>query len=231
MPEEVNPFQHVSNDCAAEDYNATCPACAIERENSKDPNPKEAGHSHDDSHRFYANCLGCLRRQAIREQSNPVEIRKWDRELEHPVHGERAEKAVEMLKQANEDSGKTDYRGRRLPLSELLDQTRLDPADPIDAVLEKMVATNRAKRRDYAADSDIFSNFRDVADMFGHPGITAVDVAYILLLVKVARLSSLRKNGRMEDPSNESVLDTYLDLSVYSVIVQALLKEKQDGVE
>lgn len=105
--------------------------------------------------------------------------------------------------------------------------TRLDPNDPIDQVLEKMVKTNRAKRRDYAADSDIFSNFRDVARMLGIPGVGAEEIAYILLLVKVARLRSLRVNGRMDDPSNESVLDTYLDLGVYSVIVQALRAESK----
>src|SRR6478752_3885571 len=83
----------------------------------------------------------------------------------------------------------------------------LDLNDPFDSAVAKLVAMNRKKRADYAADSDW---------------------ALVLLLTKIARLRSLRLNGRMEDPSNESVLDTYLDLAVYSVIVFALVSEAAD---
>lgn len=108
------------------------------------------------------------------------------------------------------------------------EQMKLDPEDEFDSVIIDMVKTNRKKRRDYAADSDIFSNFRDVARMFGHPDIGAREIAYILILVKVARLRSLRLNGRMDDAANESVLDTFLDMAVYSTITLALAKEEKD---
>lgn len=39
---------------------------------------------------------------------------------------------------------------------------------------------------------------------------------------KLARLTSLRQNGRMADPANEAVADTYLDLAVYAVITYAI---------
>ena len=104
---------------------------------------------------------------------------------------------------------------------------KLDPDDPFDNVLIDIVNMNRRKRKDYAADSDIFSNFRDSASNLGLEGFGPAEAAYQLLLTKVARLRSLRINGRMEDPSNESVLDTYLDLAVYAVIVLALVKEQQ----
>jgi hypothetical protein len=105
----------------------------------------------------------------------------------------------------------------------------LDPNDPFDSAVIKLVAMNRKKRSDYAADSDWASNFRDVASNFGLPGFSAAESAYTLLLTKIARLRSLRLNGRMDDPTNESVLDTYLDLAVYAIIVFALIGEGENG--
>jgi len=108
------------------------------------------------------------------------------------------------------------------------DFLQLDPTDKFDRVIIEMVEMNRKKRRDYAADTDIFSNFRDVAGNLGVEGFGPAESAYVLLLTKVARLRSLRVNGRMADPSNESVLDTFLDLAVYAAIVLALVKEATD---
>ena len=104
--------------------------------------------------------------------------------------------------------------------------TVLDPNDPFDKVVINMVSMNRKKRRGYAADSDPFSNFRDTARNMALEGFTATEAAYALLLTKISRLRSLRANRRMEDTANESVLDTYLDLAVYSVIVLALVEEQ-----
>lgn len=104
---------------------------------------------------------------------------------------------------------------------------KLSLNDPFDAAIIKMVAMNRSKRRDYAADDDLFSNFRSVADAMGLEGFGPVESALALLLTKVARLKSLRLNGRMEDPSNESVLDTYLDLAVYATIIIAMVSADQ----
>lgn len=105
----------------------------------------------------------------------------------------------------------------------------LDPNDPFDKVVINTVSMNRKKRRDYAADSDPFSNFRDTARNMALEGFSATEAAYALLLTKISRLRSLRANGRMEDTANESVLDTYLDLAVYSVIVLALVTEQEQA--
>lgn len=105
---------------------------------------------------------------------------------------------------------------------------RLDPADPFDKVLIEIRNMNRKKRADYAADSDIFSNFRDTASMLGLPGFTERESALFLILVKVARLKSLRANGRMDNPANESVVDTVLDLAVYAIIYLALMREYEN---
>lgn len=110
-----------------------------------------------------------------------------------------------------------------------LDSLTLDPNDPFDKVVIDMVNMNRKKRRDYAADSDPFSNFRDTARNMALDGFGPAEAAYVLLLTKVSRLRSLRANGRMENTANESVLDTYLDLAVYSVILLALVKERANG--
>lgn len=97
----------------------------------------------------------------------------------------------------------------------------LDPDDPFEATLISVVATNRAKRADYATDGDIFSNFREVAAQMGFASpVTAVDA---LIATKQARLKALTANGR--EPGNESVADTYLDRAVYSVIALALIRE------
>jgi hypothetical protein len=67
----------------------------------------------------------------------------------------------------------------------------LDPNDPFDAVLIEVVTMNRNKRKDYAGDGDLFSNFRDSSYNLGLEGFGPVEAAYQLLLTKVARLRSL----------------------------------------
>lgn len=103
----------------------------------------------------------------------------------------------------------------------------LDPSDPFDAALIPIVETNRRKRSDYAFDgADPFTNFRTTSSLLGLTGFGAPESALFNILQKVARLQSLRKNGRMDSPSNESVTDSALDLAVYSIIFYALVLEK-----
>ena len=101
----------------------------------------------------------------------------------------------------------------------------LDENDPFECVLVDIIRMNRRKRADYAADADIFSNFRDTASMLGLSGFSERESALFNILQKIARLKSLRANGRMDNPNNESVVDTVLDLAVYSVIYLALMRE------
>lgn len=98
----------------------------------------------------------------------------------------------------------------------------LNPNDPFERVIMDMVATNRRKRADYAVDGSPWSNFDDTANALGIDGFTPVDSVNFNIEQKSARLRSLRKNGRMQDPRNESVTDTYLDRAVYSVIALAM---------
>ena len=102
------------------------------------------------------------------------------------------------------------------------EQVVLNPDDPFEAVLVDIVRTNRRKRQDYAEDGSPFSNFDYTADALGLEGFSAVESAVFNINQKIARLRSLRKNGRINDPANEAVEDTYLDLAVYAVIAYAI---------
>lgn len=104
----------------------------------------------------------------------------------------------------------------------------LDPNDPFDAALIPIVQTNRRKRKDYAKDGDPFSNFKTTASMLGIKEFGPAESAFFNVLQKVARLQSLRMNGRMIKTANESVIDTYLDLAVYSVILYAIVIQSQE---
>lgn len=97
----------------------------------------------------------------------------------------------------------------------------LDPNDPFEAALIDIVTMNRRKRQDYAYDGDPFSNFKETAKMMGGTW-TAADSAHFNIAQKMARLAALRSNGRMNDPANESVTDTRLDLAVYAIIAYAI---------
>jgi hypothetical protein len=104
----------------------------------------------------------------------------------------------------------------------------LDPNDPFEEVLISIVETNRRKRKDYALDDDPFSNFKMTSDLLGIPGFGPTEAALFNVIQKLIRLHSLRKNGRIHDTANESVIDTYLDAAVYTVITYAIAMQRQD---
>lgn len=95
----------------------------------------------------------------------------------------------------------------------------LDEHDPFEAVMIKMIQMNRRKRQDYALDGDPWSSFEFTADAVG---ISATDSAVHNAAQKIGRLAALRANGRLDEPANEAVDDTYLDLAVYAVIALAI---------
>ena len=84
--------------------------------------------------------------------------------------------------------------------------TTLDPNDPFDAVIIQIVETNRRKRADYARDGDVFSNFKTSSALLGIAGFGPADAALFNIAQKLARLQSLRTNGRMHDTANETVV-------------------------
>lgn len=102
----------------------------------------------------------------------------------------------------------------------------LDPNDPFDAALIPMVQINRKKRADYAKDGDPFSSFKVTSDILGLEGFGPVESAIMNVAQKLSRLKALRENGRMNDPANEAVADTYLDLAVYGVFAYAIQRQQ-----
>ena len=94
-----------------------------------------------------------------------------------------------------------------------------------NAFVEKMRATMLAKGDDYAG-QDRLDNFKRAGAI---TGIGAPMQCLSLIATKVARLSSLI--GGNKDPRNESVDDSILDLTNYSVllamVIQDLKKESE----
>jgi hypothetical protein len=103
--------------------------------------------------------------------------------------------------------------------------TVLDPANAWDAALIEIHELHVRKSADYAADDSEFSNFEDTAELLGLSGFEALEAAIFNCAQKMVRLKSLRRNGRLDEPENESVQDTYRDLAVYSVIALVLSKD------
>jgi hypothetical protein len=103
-----------------------------------------------------------------------------------------------------------------------LETVTLDPSDLFDAALIPIVLTNRKKRADYAKDGNAFDNFETSSSLMGLEGFGPTESALFNVTQKLARLKSLRQNGRMDDPQNEAVTDTYLDLAVYGVLAYAI---------
>ena len=69
--------------------------------------------------------------------------------------------------------------------------------------------TNRRKRKDYARDGEAVSSFYSSSALPGMKGFGPVEAALFNVAQKMTRLQSLRENGRMNDPANEAVADTY----------------------
>jgi hypothetical protein len=112
----------------------------------------------------------------------------------------------------------TAVRGPNTDLDDLVEERPafiLDPSDPFEDVVISIVRMNRQKRADYALDQDPWSNFRFTAGVLH---INPVDAAIHNVAQKLARLSALAANGRANEPKNEAITDTYLDLAVYAVI-------------
>jgi hypothetical protein len=79
-------------------------------------------------------------------------------------------------------------------------------------LIEKVKATHESKSHDYASDNNVFSNFEYAAQV---AGITVDQVFMTLIGVKLARLIELLSG---KTPKNESIDDTFLDLTCYSAI-------------
>ena len=84
---------------------------------------------------------------------------------------------------------------------------------------DKQVKVLSSKGGDYAKE-DLLSNFKEVAATVG---ITPAQVALTLICVKTSRLGTLLAN--LDEPNNESIIDSVLDLANYSFLLHVLVDE------
>src|SRR5664280_2067726 len=67
--------------------------------------------------------------------------------------------------------------------------------------------------------------FKVTSDLLGLEGFGTVEAGLVNIAQKLARPKALRENGRMDDPANEAVADTFLDLAVYGCLVYAMQRQ------
>jgi hypothetical protein len=102
----------------------------------------------------------------------------------------------------------------------------LNPNDVFEAGVIELVKMKRRKGEDYDRDGDIFTNFWDTATSLEIQGFGVAESILFNITQKLSRLRSLRRNGRLEDTSNETAKDTYMDLAVYALILWAYVKDR-----
>jgi hypothetical protein len=99
----------------------------------------------------------------------------------------------------------------------------LDWNDPFDRALIPIVQVSHRKRADYATDGKPFDNFRITAEWAGFEADWLA--ALFNVAQKMARIQALRANGRADDPANEAMYDTVLDLATYSILALAMYEQ------
>lgn len=99
--------------------------------------------------------------------------------------------------------------------------------DPFEVAITELLEIHRSKNGDYARDGKPFDNFESSSELMGLDGFGPVEAALFNTIQKLVRLRSLRQNGRLDDPNNESVIDTYRDLACYSVIAFAQVRQEK----
>lgn len=104
------------------------------------------------------------------------------------------------------------------------DTFTLDPNDDFESVLIDMVRMNRRKRADYASENDVIQNFRRNANLAWGEFNIFLD-CYTMVTRKLLRVQNLMQKGNQ--PKNEALEDTLIDLAVYSVLLILCYEEHQ----
>lgn len=100
--------------------------------------------------------------------------------------------------------------------------TKKELQNHFEQTVEKMGQVLISKNDDYSS-ADALSNFKTVGNITG----TSAEMACLVLIAtKVARLGVLLNSGK--GPNNESISDTVLDMANYSVLLSAILSEKNE---
>jgi hypothetical protein len=91
-------------------------------------------------------------------------------------------------------------------------------------LLSEMSHLHATKNKDYAG-NDYFSNFKMCEDI----GIPAWKGVFVRLSDKYSRIKNIIANGGNAHVATESLEDSLMDLSVYSLIILILLRETKNG--
>jgi len=103
--------------------------------------------------------------------------------------------------------------------------TKEERHEEIKAFVDKCINVMEGKGNDYA-DVDVLSNFKYAANIVG---VTPELQCLSLIATKVARLGVLLNSN--SKPNNESIEDSILDLTCYSILLHLIKKEKNNLTE
>lgn len=90
-------------------------------------------------------------------------------------------------------------------------------------LLDEIRILHDKKSHDYATDSNVFSNFEESAQV---AGVTVEQAFLVLIGTKLSRLKQLLTSGKA--PNNESVVDSYKDLTNYCAILTSYSMKKSE---
>ena len=97
------------------------------------------------------------------------------------------------------------------------------PNPKFHSLLKKMADMHDKKSADYATDTNYYSNFENAATSAGIP----VDAVFRTMIgIKLARLAELQGKGKT--PKNESIMDSLIDLAVYSTLYASYYEQLPD---
>lgn len=105
---------------------------------------------------------------------------------------------------------------------EIRNEVVVRPTSTFNTILDEMKTVHGKKSADYANPSDRFSNFTEAASEAG----CSVDTVFrVLIGIKNGRIKQLMNSGVA--PKNESLEDSILDRTVYSVLWMAWRREHE----
>lgn len=99
------------------------------------------------------------------------------------------------------------------------------PSKEFHELIDKCKAIHNSKSHDYASEDNSFSNFEQAAFIVGLFNKPIDQVFAGIIGIKVSRLGQLL-NGKI--PKNESIEDSFIDLSNYSLLWAAYHKREND---
>lgn len=100
---------------------------------------------------------------------------------------------------------------------------KVNKLDTFELVLEDIKRIHNLKKADYSDPNNRFSNFEEAAFV---ANITVEQTFEVMIGIKQARIKQLLQPNRI--PQNESLLDSYRDRAVYSILALVYLLEKDN---